>query len=182
MARVLLIAALGLALLGCATPANRATSDRYAAKCREAERNEGWRVAEEYCYRALVTVDRGDLGPELKSQRLYNLARIKRRMGKFAEATDLLTESLALEEGLSGRDSLAVGRRLAELAASHAELGRWSKGIALLERLLPIAGRYIGGERAFLAELFRQYAREATALGNASAAGAFRAKVSELAP
>lgn len=180
MARILLAIALSFGLLGCANPLNRATSDRYAAECDVAEENGDLRVAEELCYRAAVNVDWGNLGPELKSQRLYNLARIKRRMGKYVEATDLLKESLSLEEGLFGPKSLTVGRRLAELAANLAGLERWNEGIPLVERLLPIAERYSDGEKLFLAHLFRHYADEAAALGNPSASNAFRAKANVL--
>lgn len=182
MARILLAIVLSSSLLGCANPLNQVTSDRYAAECSEAERNGNLPAAEELCYRALVNVDGGNLGPELKSQRLYNLARIKRRVEKFTEAADLLNESLSLEEKFSGPNSLTVGRRLAELAANLAALGQWQEGVPLVERLLPIAERYSGGERMFVAELLRRYADEATALGNLSAAGAFRAKAKVLAP
>jgi hypothetical protein len=77
-------------------------------------------VAEEACYRSIKNVDWGNLGPELKSQRLYNLARIKRQVGKFGEAEVILKESLAVEESVSGKDSLKTARRLVELSVNLA--------------------------------------------------------------
>lgn len=80
-------ALLALALLSaCANPINRVTSDNYAETCSIAEDNGKLDVAEQACYRALVNVDLGNLGPELKSQRLYNLGRIKQRLSKYSEA------------------------------------------------------------------------------------------------
>ena len=62
----------------CANPLNQVTSDQYSQTCVEAERKGEFAVAEEACYRALVNVDLGNLGEVEKSQKMYNLARIKR--------------------------------------------------------------------------------------------------------
>ena len=131
------------ALLGaCANPLNRATSDNYAETCTVAESNGKLDVAEQACYRALVNVDMGNLGPELKSQRLYNLGRIKRQMSKFSEAESLFKESLQIEEKLSGPGGVKIGRRLVELSVSLAGQDKWSEGAQYLERFLPIADQF----------------------------------------
>src|SRR5690242_3491155 len=101
-----------LLLGGCANPLNRATSDRYSDMCSSAERGGDLTTAEQACYRALVNVDMGNLGPELKSQRLYNLGRIKRRVAKYEEAEDLFKQSLVIEEKLSPPTDPKIGRRL----------------------------------------------------------------------
>lgn len=178
--RWLLLAALTVAIYGCANPLNRVTSDRYFAQCAAAERAGDLRYAEQLCYRSLVNVDWGNLGPELKSKRLYNLAQIKRRLSKFNEAEDLLRASLKLEEGISGPTSVPVGRRLAELSINLASLDRWAEGIPFVERILPIAESYSGGERSFLSILLRQYAERARAMGNSELATAFEAKANAL--
>jgi hypothetical protein len=111
----LLIPITAVLLVACANPLNQATSDRCAEECAAAERRGALAVAEEACYRAVKNVDWGNLGPELKSQRLYNLARIKRQVARFSEAEVILKESLALEAIVSGKDSLKTARRLVEL-------------------------------------------------------------------
>lgn len=65
LAQISLIAFV-LMVSGCANPLNQVTSDRYAEQCSEAERAGQLAVAEEACYRALVNVDWGNLGPLLK--------------------------------------------------------------------------------------------------------------------
>jgi hypothetical protein len=114
---VLLIATCTLA--ACANPLNQATSDRYSADCASAEKHGNLSVAEEACYRAAVNVDWGKLGPEQKSEKLYNLARIKRQTGRLNEAEALLKESLEIEESLSEPTSQGgIGVRFALLQYS----------------------------------------------------------------
>ena len=144
-------------LPGCANPINRVTSDDYAQTCALAERNNRLEVAEEACYRALVNVDLGNLGDELKSQRLYNLGRIKRQLAKFAEAEQLFKSSLSIEEKLSPPLSPKVGRRLVELAVSLAGQGKWVEGAQYLERALPMAEQFSGPERAYLTQVINEF-------------------------
>ena len=154
------LALLVSALLGaCANPLNRVTSDNYAATCVIAEDTDKLDVAEQACYRALVNVDWGKLGPELKSQRLYNLGRIKRRLAKFSEAESLFKESLQIEEKLSTQTDVKIARRLVELSVSLAGQDKWSDGAQFLERLLPIADQLSGQERAYSAEVLTQYSK-----------------------
>ena len=67
---VIILVLIAYSLGGCANPVNRVTSANYAEDCSVAEQNGRLDIAEEACYRALVNVDWGNLGPELKSQRL----------------------------------------------------------------------------------------------------------------
>lgn len=85
-------------IASCANPLNLATSNRYDEACSEAETKGRLDVAEQMCYRALVNVDWGNLGPELKSDRLYNFAKIKRKLEKYEEAVSLFQQSLEIEE------------------------------------------------------------------------------------
>ena len=164
------------ALTACANPLNRVTADRYSDDCATAGHSGNLRAAEELCGRALTNVDWGNLGPDVRSEKLYNLGHIKRQLGKFAEAEQLLKDSLALEEQLSGASSVKVGRRLAELSVALAAQDKWPEGLLLVERLLPIADSYSGHERSFVGEIFQRYAPHASAAGNTQLASALQAK------
>jgi hypothetical protein len=149
-----------LVLCSCANPVNRVTSDNYAETCATAERDRRLDVAEQACYRALVNVDLGNLGPELKSQRLYNLGRIKRQLSKFGEAEDLFKQSLAIEEKISPSTDPKIGRRLIELAVSLAGQSKWAEGAQYLEKAAPISSQYARAERSFAALAFAEYAKQ----------------------
>lgn len=148
-----------LVLVGCANPINRVTSDNYAETCATAEQNGRLQVAEEACYRALVNVDWGNLGPELKSQRLYNLGRIKLQLAKFSEAEQLFKESLSVEEKLSNSTDQKIGRRLVVLSVSLAGQDKWGEGAKYLERALPVIPQFSGKERSNSAEILKQYGK-----------------------
>lgn len=145
-------------LVACANPLNLATSNRYTEQCIDADRAGRLDVAEQACYRALVNVDWGNLGPELKSERLYNLGKIKRKLRKYDEAVDLFRQSLVFEQQLSGPHSVKTGRRLAEGSMAYDESDRQSEGVPLVEQLVAIADRYTGSERATVARIFNSYA------------------------
>ena len=143
---------------GCANPLNQVTSDRYSQTCAEAERNGKLTVAEEACYRALVNVDWGNLGDIQKSQKMYNLARIKRHLRKFDEAEKLYKESIAIEEKLTPVSSERIGRP--ELAIVYGEQKRFSEGLPYVERLFPLADIYQGDEKRAVAAIFYVYSQE----------------------
>jgi tetratricopeptide (TPR) repeat protein len=163
-------------LSACANPLNRATSDNYAETCSVAEDKGRLDVAEQACYRALVNVDWGNLGPELKSQRLYNLGRIKRQLSKFSEAESLFKESLQIEEKLSGPGGQKIGRRLVELSVSLAGQDKWSEGAQYLERFLPIADQFSGKPRAYSAEVLMEYSKRLRNMNQQPLADRFEAK------
>ena len=98
-----------------------------------------------------------DPAAQTYSMRLYNLARIKRKLGKFAEARTLYRRSLDIEEGVSGPTSTWVGRRLIEAAIVEGQMGRWTEGAVLLERALPIAARLPTGDRTTTARVTGEF-------------------------
>jgi tetratricopeptide (TPR) repeat protein len=167
-------------LAGCANPVNRVTSDNYTETCTVAEQNGRLQAAEETCYRALVNVDWGNLGPELKSQRLYNLGRIKRQLAKFSEAEQLFKESLAIEAKLSTPSDQKIGRRLVELSVSLAGQDKWAEGAQYLERMLPIASQFTGQERVYTAEVLNQYSKRLSTSNQAALADRFAASAAAL--
>lgn len=160
---------------GCANPINRATSDNHSETCAVAESNGRLDVAEEACYRALVNVDWGNLGLDLKSQALYNLARVKRRLSKFGEAEQLLKESLAIEGKLPSPSGQKIGRRLVELSVSLAGQDKWSEGARVLNSALPLADHFSAQERAYAREVFFQYGKRLKGTSDDELAARFEA-------
>lgn len=158
--RRLTILCLALLIMGCANPLNQATSNRYGDACSEAERNNRLDAAEQACYRALVNVDWGHLGDFQRSQRMYNLARIKRKLQKFDEAEKLYKESLAIEEKLPTQSSENIGRRFAELAILYEQCGQIQQGFPYVQRLYPLADIYEGSEKKTVAAIFYVYSLE----------------------
>lgn len=145
---------------GCANPLNQITSDNYAETCSQAEDAGRLDVAEDACYRAAVNVEWGNLGDELKSERMYNLARIKRRVGKLDEAEKYFKETIEIEQGISPKRNTRIGRRLAELSAIYYEQKKFQEASPYLEQLLPLSNLYSGKEKEFLANLFHYYSIE----------------------
>jgi tetratricopeptide (TPR) repeat protein len=170
-----------LSVAGCANPINRVTSDNYARSCNDAKNRGQLEVAEQACYRALVNVDWGNLGPELKSQRLYNLALIKRGLAKFQEAEDLLKQSIAIEEKLSPLSKLRIGRRQVELSVNLAAQGKWSDGSQLLEQMLPMTNQFEGPDRKWTSEVLHLFAEQLRKTNQIELAKRFDDKSSELA-
>lgn len=158
--RILGILSTLLVLGACANPINRVTSDNYAETCSNAEANGNLKVAEQACYRALVNVDWGNLGDELKSQKLYNLGRIKRQLAKFSEAEKLFKESLEIEESISAETDPKIGRRLIELSVSLAAQDKWQEGTEFLIRSIPIAHKFNGHEHNYMMAVYEKYAEE----------------------
>ena len=160
-----LVLAFACLLAGCYNPVNHATANRYDQMCREAEADGRLGAAEETCRRALINVRVGHLGSAAESQALYNLGRIKRRIGKLGEAEELMNESLKVQETVSPPDSSRTGRRLAELAAVYGQTSRYKEGWPFVQRLMPISSNYSGQERAFAKLIFQVYAQEYRKLG-----------------
>lgn len=120
-------------------------------------------TAEEYCEQALDPAKTSVLSADVRSERLFRLARIKRQLGKFAEGLELVQQSLALEETVSGADSLAVARRQLELSLLLAGLGKWTEGAEVLDKVLSKADQLDENEKASMANILRNYSRQ---LGN----------------
>ena len=109
-----LVVVLSLFVSACESEDHRSAA--YAEKCKEAEQKGFLEGAEQLCQSAWFDVDSSRLPPEIQSERLYDLGRIKRQLHKFAEAEPLLRQALTIEEGISGRTSPAYGLRLMELS------------------------------------------------------------------
>lgn len=149
-----------LLVAACANPLNQATSERYSQTCSEAEHNHQLEVAEQACYRALVNVDWGNLGEAQKSQKMYDLARVKRSLRKFDEAEKLFKDALAIEEKLIPSSNKKIGRRLAELAIVYMQQKRFEEGLSYVERLFPLADLYQATEKKTVATIFYVYSQE----------------------
>ena len=149
-----------VAIAGCANPVNQVTADNYQETCFVAERNGNLEVAEEACGRALANVKWGNLGALEESQKRYHLSKIKRALGKFAEAEVLLKQSLALEEGLDPKSELRIGRRSVELAVALAGQGKWAEGVEHLTRAYGARNEYSASEKSYTALVLRKYAEE----------------------
>ncbi len=148
--RTLTLLALAVGLTGCANPLNQVTEERYTAQCVEAEHANALSAAEQACTRALANVAMGNLSKTDESQDLYNLARIKRRLSKFAEAEQLLRKSMEIEASLSGAQSVQAGRRLVELSVNLAAQDKWDEGVSTLERARPMYRLFNDRERDFV--------------------------------
>jgi hypothetical protein len=162
-----------LLISGCANPLNRVTYDRYWRQGGDAERVGQLGVAEQAYYRALMNVDMGNLGPLLKAQALYNLGCVKRRVGKYSEAEDLLTQSLALDEKILSTDNLDTDRCRIELSVTLAAQDKWIDGSRYLEQALPQANRFSGQEREFMIEAFKRFSAELRKAGQEERAKLF---------
>lgn len=162
-----------LLISGCANPLNRVTYDRYWKQGGDAERAGQLEVAEQAYYRALVNVDMGNLGPLLKAQALYNLGCLKRRVGKYSEAEDLLRQSLALDEKILSADDLDTDRCRIELSVALAAQDKWVDGARYLEQVFPHANRFSGHEREFMVEAFNHFAAELRKAGQEERAKLF---------
>lgn len=137
-------------------------------------------ASEQACYRALIDVYIGNLGAQLKSERLYNLARIKRRLAKFSEAGILLTESLAIEKELTGTTSIKTGRRLAELSVNLAAQNKWSVGVSSVKQLSSIAIQFTGSERNYVKTILVRYSNHLKQSGDALTSKMFTEVANEL--
>ena len=147
-------------------------SDRFFSECRAAWADNNIGLADELCYKSLMHPDVSKITPDAKSQRLYNYAQLKRMLGNWDGAEELLRETLAIEEKRAGSSlDLPLARRLAELSIALAAQGKWTEGVQTIERLYPAAEQFKGGERAAIAELFRNYVPQVATAGNLELAG-----------
>lgn len=177
-AKILFAGLLAVLLGACVSTAGRLAAD--AERCGLELKLGILDGAEKSCTQALGG-DGGDvLEPRVRSARLYELARIKRQLFKYREGEDLLRQSLAIEEGLSGPDSHAVGLRLLELALVLAGQKQWEAGARVIERALPLAGEFTQDERASMARTAKHYASQLEKFEHTGLAERFRAAAAEL--
>lgn len=103
---------------------------------------------------------RNHLTPEDVSNSLYNLGQFYKRQKVLSDAIRYLSESLQLEETLSGPASERTGRRLAELAIVHWMDGNINEGRVLAERLRPLAVKFQGQERTTVDGILSEYFKD----------------------
>lgn len=158
----------------CANSPKGIASKEYAADCARAERAENFLLAEQLCSIALTEND--DVGSnnlKIKSQRLYDLGRIKQRLAKFSESELLIKESLKIEEMLD-TPLKTTGSRIVDLSISLAGQDKWHEGIPLLERILPVAPQFSRQERARVSHLLMQYSNHLKLLNQLALAKRFK--------
>lgn len=173
-----IIVLLALLASACESPSQR--SALYAEKCSEMEGNGFLEPAEQLCESAWYDVDSGRLAPAVQSERLYDLGRIKRKLGKHAEAEPLLRQSLAIEEGVSGPASPASGLRRVQLALLLAAQDKWNESTGFLEPVLEVADQFPEREQRAAANVFNHYARRLRDSDQAELAERFAQKAAEL--
>lgn len=129
------------------------------------------------CLQSAIVAARSDPGlrRELASA-LFHLGHLSRKFGRAgeAEAEQLLTEALAISEGLFGREHAALAPLLNELGRLHVQRAQHARAEDVLERLLTIA-RGKGEENADVAIALAGLAFVKRKLGDdASAEALFR--------
>jgi tetratricopeptide (TPR) repeat protein len=171
--KVLVVAPLALLLLACDRQGAR--MDEAAEKCVEALDIGALRAAEELCTMALGEDNGAGLKPEIRSERLYRLGKIKRAQAKYPEALELISQSLAIEESLSGPDSPATGARLLRMALITAAQRQWEDGIGYVERTLSLAAHLEERDRTTLVNALKLYAMHFERTQQPELASRFRA-------
>lgn len=151
-----------IVLSGLASACDNAASrlDAEARICERALEIGELELAEETCQRALGGVGDDVLTPKVRSDRFYRLASIKRQRAKYAEAAELLSQSLALEQTLSEPDGPQVASRHLEMSLILAGQGQWQDGARLLEQTVPMAGQLNEKEQASLVNVLQHYAAQ----------------------
>jgi tetratricopeptide (TPR) repeat protein len=149
--------AVPLVLLLAACDRQGARMDEAAEKCTEALQKGALDAAEQLCTMALGEDNGADLKPKIRSERLYRLGNIKRAQAKHPEALELMSQSLAIEESLSGPDSPATGARLLRMALIIAAQRQWEDGIGYVERTLSLAAHLEERDQATLISTLKLY-------------------------
>ncbi|WP_132971374.1 hypothetical protein [Thiogranum longum] len=163
LTRILII----MSLAGLASACDNAASqlEAEASVCEKALGIGALELAEEHCQRALGEPGNDILTPQVRSERLYRLAGIKRQQAKYAEAAELLDQSLSLEQTLSGSGSLQFAGRQLERVLILAGQGRWPEGARLLEQTLPMSAQLSEKEQASLANILQRYIAQLQKIG-----------------
>lgn len=150
---------LALIIAGCGAGVQRAYWSANTSVGLEAEKKGDLERAEIELRLALNRARRY-LTPEDVSNSLYNLGQFHGRQQRLDEAIYHLSESLKLEETLSGPDSERTGRRIAELMAAYLLDGKYNEGRPLAQRLHSLASKYTGSERVFVDTLLEEYRKK----------------------
>ena len=91
---------------------------------------------------------------------LYNAGINFRRQSEYGKAELLLMRAVTIQESVATQDDTALGRRLAELAATYLVQGKLDAGMSVMQRFLPIANRFSSDEKRFVIALLDAYAEQ----------------------
>ena len=158
LTRILIIFSLLALASACDDAASRL--DAEARVCKRALELGELELAEKHCQLAVGDPADDVLAPQVRSERLYKLASIKRQLTKYNEAADLLGQSLTLEQTLSGSASPQVARRHLEMSLILAGQGQWQDGALLLEQTVPVADQLDDDDKRTLANVLKRYAAQ----------------------
>ena len=163
---------------GCENQSELTASD--AEQCKVAEEKGLIEFAETACERAWYDVESESLSPDVQSERLYNLARIKRKLNAYVEADKLIRQSLTIEETVSGSNSPAYGQRLVELSLSLVGQGKLTEGANILERVLNIVDQFSVKDKKTTANIFMHCSSRLRNTDQTQLAKRFELKAKEL--
>lgn len=169
---------LSIMVSGCATQSQ--LSAGYAKKCKEAELRGVINLAEAACERAWFGVDAKSLDSKIQSERLYNLARIKRQLHQYSQANKFITQALRIEEKVSGTGSPTYGLRLVELSLCLAGVGKIDEAVNTLEPVLKVANQFPEKKRLLTANIFKHFATRIRNTDQKQLASRFDLKAAEL--
>lgn len=139
--------------------------EHYAYAAARAERRKDLAAAEEMCNRAAEFAISEKRGSRFESESLYNLGRIKSKIGKLDEAEKIISKSLEIEEKLTGPNSSNTGLRLGNLALVYFRKSEYDKGIPLIIRMGSLPDDYNDDTREAFVSMFEYYAHKARSLG-----------------
>ncbi|MDI1318869.1 MAG: tetratricopeptide repeat protein [bacterium] len=112
-------------------------------------------IEAEQSYRLAIGHARQKLSEQALSDAMYSLGQFYRRIGRHSDAVTELSDSLRIQEHLTGGEDVRTGRRLAELAAAYLQNREVGEARAVLGKLKPIASKYRGEEKKFVDGLFK---------------------------
>ncbi|MCK5359222.1 MAG: tetratricopeptide repeat protein, partial [Gammaproteobacteria bacterium] len=151
-----------------------------AEQCKAAEEKGLIEFAEKACEQAWHDAESDRLGPEIQSERLYNLARIKRKLNAYIEADKLIRQALTIEETVSGTSSPAYGQRLVELSLSLIGQGKLIEGAKTLDQALNIVDQFSEENKKTTANILMHFASRLRDTDQAQLANRFELKAKEL--
>ncbi|MFT4939681.1 MAG: hypothetical protein ACI88A_002726 [Paraglaciecola sp.] len=169
-----------LSLLSSACATQSQQSADYARVCIDAEVRGAIYLAEANCERAWFGVDNNDLKANIQSQRLYDLARIKRQLLKFIEAEKFIRQSLVIEKTVSSTESPMYGLRLVELSLSIAGQGNFPEAAVTLEPVLNVIEQFSSQDKKLTVNVLKNVAARIRNTEQQQLAIRFDAKVLEL--
>ncbi|MFT5674899.1 MAG: tetratricopeptide (TPR) repeat protein [Paraglaciecola sp.] len=131
-----------LSLLSSACVTQSQRSADYTRVCIDAEVRGAIYLAEANCERSWFGIDNSNLKPNVRSEKLYDLARIKRQLNKYIEAEKYIQQALEIEQTVTGANNPEYALRLVELSLSIAGQGDFPKAAITLEPVLNVIDQF----------------------------------------